>query len=134
MHPTELPILLELTPDVCITAQCTHTLERHHLSGDFQMSETRRKWDRLLHLSAAGDIFHSCSSAILGHLTFLVPNLICMLLLIANVTLRKTCINPWQSSVPKSRNCHYTYQNSSLHIRPTISLTSLSDTHNKASV
>lgn len=45
MHPTELPILLELTPDVYITAQCTHTLELHHLSGDFQMSETRKKWE-----------------------------------------------------------------------------------------
>lgn len=117
---------------------CTSLLSAHIHQNCIIYLETFRclkpgKSERLLHLSAVG-----------GHVSFLfqcypwpsylLANLICMLLLIGNVTLRKICINPCQSSVPKSRNCHYTCQNSSLRIRPTISSTSLSDTHDKASI
>lgn len=42
IHPTKLSIPLELTLDVYVTTQCTHMLEWHIFSGDFQMSETRR--------------------------------------------------------------------------------------------
>lgn len=133
IHPTELPILLELPPDVYITTQCTHVPEWHYLSGDFQVSETRRTVRQTAtfvcswrHLSFLLQCY--------PWLSYLLANLICTLLLIANVILRKTCINPCQSSVPKSRKCHYTCQTSSLHKRTTISLSSLSDILDNTSI